>query len=312
MNNELVAAYLSHLAAERGLSANTVSNYGRDLQLLLSKIGQLSLAELRAQDIRRMIASLHAQGPPSKVVNKQNALVRRLPEKGLSGKSLARILSAWRGFYHYLNQRHGYLLNPCATLHAPKHPRALPRSLSVEQTMQLLDSHIPDDPLTIRDNAMFELFYSSGLRLSELATLKLNQLDLANAEISVVGKGSKTRITPVGKAAVAALHRWLTQRSATGDYLFPGRNNGQHLSQRAIELRLQRRARQVGLNAKVHPHVLRHAFASHLLQSCGDLRAVQELLGHASISSTQIYTQLDFQHLAATYDLAHPRAKKKP
>ena len=310
MNNELVAAYLAHLAAERGLSAHTVSNYGRDLQLLLSKIGQLSLAELRAQDIRRMIASLHAQGPVSKSVSSKNTQVRHLG-KGLSGKSLARILSAWRGFYHYLNQRHGYLHNPCATLHAPKHPRALPRSLSVEQTMQLLDNHNPDDPLTIRDNAMFELFYSSGLRLSELATLQLNQLDLANAEISVIGKGNKTRITPVGKAAVAALLRWLTQRSATGNYLFPGRNIGQHLSQRAIELRLQRRAQQVGLNAKVHPHVLRHAFASHLLQSSGDLRAVQELLGHASISSTQIYTQLDFQHLAATYDLAHPRAKKK-
>ena len=295
-NNELVDAYLTHLAAERGLSAHTISNYARDLGILLRKINPLSLADLRAHEVRRMIASLHAQG---------------ISGKGLSGKSLARILSAWRGFYHYLNQRHGYLHNPCAALHAPKHPRALPRSLSVEQTMQLLDSQNPDDPLTIRDNAMFELFYSSGLRLSELATLKLGQLDLANSEISVVGKGNKTRITPVGKAAVTALQRWLMQRNTPADYVFPGRNSGQHLSQRAIELRLERRAQQVGLNAKVHPHVLRHAFASHLLQSSGDLRAVQELLGHASISSTQIYTQLDFQHLAATYDLAHPRAKKK-
>ncbi|MHB8848893.1 MAG: tyrosine recombinase XerC [Burkholderiales bacterium] len=291
MDDQLVNAYLSHLASERGLAAHTISNYARDLRILLQKSHASSLAELRAHDIRRFIAGLHAGG--------------------LSGKSLARVLSAWRSFYRYLNQRHDYAHNPCDSLHAPKHARALPHSLSVEQTLQLLDATIPADPLNARDNAIFELFYSSGLRLSELATLTLAQLDLANGEVSVIGKGNKTRIVPVGKTAVGALRNWLALRDNKGLYLFPGRDGNRHLSQRAIELRLERRARQAGLDATVHPHVLRHAFASHLLQSSGDLRAVQELLGHASISSTQIYTRLDFQHLAATYDQAHPRAKKK-
>ncbi len=289
MNNALVDAYLTHLAAERGLSVHTVSNYARDVRVLLHHIDTAVLADIRAHDIRRIIAKLHAQG--------------------LSGKSLARTLSAWRGFYHYLSKRHGYTQNPCEGLRAPKYARTLPRSLSVEQVAHLLDA--PDDsPLAVRDNAIFELFYSSGLRLSELATLQLAQLDLTQAEVQVSGKGNKTRLVPLGSQAIKAMQRWLVSRNDAGDYIFPGRNGG-HLTQRAIELRLKHRAEKIGLDAKVHPHVLRHAFASHLLQSSGDLRAVQELLGHASISSTQIYTQLDFQHLAATYDLAHPRAKKK-
>jgi len=289
VNASLVDAYLTHLAAERGLSAHTVSNYARDIRLLLGKIDASALADISAHDIRRYIAALHAHG--------------------LSGRSLARTLSAWRGFYHYLGKRHGYAQNPCAGLRAPKYARTLPHSLSVEQVAHLLDT--PDDsPLAVRDNAIFELFYSSGLRLSELATLKLAQLDLTHAEVSVTGKGNKTRLLPIGQQAITSMQRWLTQRNDLGDYVFPGRNGG-HLTQRAIELRLKHRADQIGLDAKVHPHVLRHAFASHLLQSSGDLRAVQELLGHASISTTQIYTQLDFQHLAATYDLAHPRARKK-
>ncbi len=291
MDNELVNAYLAHLAAERGLSAHTISNYARDLHVLLDKSRLSGLAGLRSHDIRRFIAGLHAGG--------------------LSGKSLARMLSAWRSFYRYLVQRHDYTLNPCDALHAPKHARALPRSLSVEQTMRLLDTPDRDDPLTVRDNAIFELFYSSGLRLSELATLSLAQLDLTNGEVNIVGKGNKTRIVPIGKAAVKAMRNWLALRESQSVYVFPGRNGNRHLSQRAIELRLERRAQHAGLAVKVHPHVLRHAFASHILQSSGDLRAVQELLGHASISSTQIYTQLDFQHLATTYDQSHPRAKKK-
>ncbi|WP_369802422.1 tyrosine recombinase XerC [Sulfuriferula sp. AH1] len=289
MNIALVDAYLTHLAAERGLSAHTISNYAREVRLLLDNSGAIALADLRAHDIRRIIATLHA--------------------RGLSGRSLARTLSAWRGFYHYLDKRHGYTHNPCEGLRAPKHARTLPRSLSVEQVAHLLDS--PDDSaLAVRDNAIFELFYSSGLRLTELATLKLTQLDLIQGEVNVTGKGNKSRLIPLGGHAITALRRWFAQRTDTGDYVFPGRN-GKHLSQRAIELRLKHRAEQIGLDTKVHPHVLRHAFASHLLQSSGDLRAVQELLGHASISSTQIYTQLDFQHLAATYDQAHPRARKK-
>lgn len=289
MNAPLVDAYLTYLTVERGLSAHTISNYARDVRVLLGGIGDVALADARAHDIRRIIAKLHAQG--------------------LSGKSLARTLSAWRGFYHYLSKRHDYAHNPCEGLRAPKYARTLPRSLSVEQVAHLLDTS-DETLLAVRDTAIFELFYSSGLRLSELATLKLPQLDLAHAEVQVTGKGNKSRLVPLGSQAITAMQRWLVLRHDTNEHVFPGRNGG-HLTQRAIELRLKCRAEKAGLDAKVHPHVLRHAFASHLLQSSGDLRAVQELLGHASISSTQIYTQLDFQHLAATYDLAHPRAKKK-
>jgi integrase/recombinase XerC len=289
MNDNLLAAYLDYIGAERGLAVLTLDSYQRDLKLLFQHLNTTTLKQALAHDIRRIVARLHAQG--------------------LSGKSLARILSSWRGFYRYLNLRHGYSNNPCDGLRAPKHRRALPHSLSVEQTQQLLETHA-DDALDVRDSAMFELFYSSGLRLTELASLRLNQLDIAQAEIHIVGKGNKARIVPIGAIALVALQTWLAQRPSQTDAIFPGRNNT-HLSQRAIALRLKRRAAIAGVNANVHPHVLRHAFASHLLQSSGDLRAVQELLGHASISTTQIYTQLDFQHLATTYDQAHPRAKKR-
>lgn len=289
MNHSLLAAYLDYISAERGLAALTLDSYQRDLKLLFLHLHATTLEQAQAHDIRRIVARLHAQG--------------------LSGKSLARILSSWRGFYRYLNLRHGYSNNPCDGLRAPKHRRALPHSLSVEQTQQLLETHT-DDALDVRDSAMFELFYSSGLRLTELASLRMSQLDIAQAEIHIVGKGNKARIVPIGEVALIALQSWLVQRPVKTDAVFPGRNNT-HLSQRAIALRLKRRAVLAGVNANVHPHVLRHAFASHLLQSSGDLRAVQELLGHASISTTQIYTQLDFQHLATTYDQAHPRAKKR-
>ena len=285
----LLTAYLTHLGAERGLSHHTVAAYARDIRLLLDKLGSATLSSLPTQDVRRMLASLHAQG--------------------LAGKSLARTLSAWRGFYHYLNQRHGYTHNPCEGLRAPKSPRALPKALSPDQTAQLLQAPA-NTPLQQRDRAMFELFYSSGLRLSELAELQLAQLDLAAGEVRVTGKGNKTRLVPVGSVAQHALHDWLALRNVNTDYVFPGRGTG-HLSQRAIELRLKQWATRAGLEVNVHPHVLRHSFASHVLQSSGDLRAVQEMLGHASISTTQIYTRLDFQHLALAYDAAHPRAKRK-
>lgn len=289
MNDNLLTAYLEYISAERGLAALTLDNYQRDLKLLFQHLASTTLDKALAHDIRRIVARLHAQG--------------------LSGKSLARILSSWRGFYRYLNLRQGYSHNPCDGLRAPKHRRALPHSLSVEQAQQLLDTHT-DDALDVRDSAIFELFYSSGLRLTELASLTMSQLDIAQAEIHIVGKGNKARIVPLGTVALTALQIWLAQRPSQTDAVFPGRNNT-HLTQRAIALRLKRRAVLAGVTANVHPHVLRHAFASHLLQSSGDLRAVQELLGHASISTTQIYTQLDFQHLAATYDQAHPRAKKR-
>lgn len=285
----LLEAYLMYLSSERGLSRHTLENYARDLRVLFAKMGKAGLDALQIQDIRRVLAGLHAQG--------------------LSGKSLARTLSAWRGFYHYLVKRHGYTHNPCESLRAPKSPRALPKALSPDQTRQLLEAQ-PGTTLLTRDRAILELFYSSGLRLSELAELKLTQLDLTSSEVTVTGKGNKTRIVPVGKRAEQTLTQWLALRPTGTDYVFPGRG-GAHLGQRAIELRLKLWAVCAGLEVNVHPHVLRHSFASHLLQSSGDLRAVQEMLGHASISTTQIYTRLDFQHLAIAYDAAHPRAKRK-
>lgn len=284
-------AYLVYLGSERGLSGHTRENYARDLRALFAKMDKdkVGLEAIQIQDIRRVLAGLHAQG--------------------LSGKSLARMLSAWRGFYRYLVKRHGYAHNPCEGLHAPKSPRPLPKALSPDQTRQLLESP-QDSTLRARDQAMLELFYSSGLRLSELAGLKLSELDLSSGEVTVTGKGNKTRIVPVGSRASQALTEWLTERPTGTDYVFPGRGIA-HLGQRAIELRLKRWAARAGLEVNVHPHVLRHSFASHLLQSSGDLRAVQEMLGHASISTTQIYTRLDFQHLAKAYDAAHPRAKRK-
>ncbi|BBP02585.1 tyrosine recombinase XerC [Sulfuriferula plumbiphila] len=278
-----------HLSSERGLSRHTQENYARDLRVLFGKIGEVRLDALQTQDIRRVLAGLHAQG--------------------LSGKSLARTLSAWRGFYHYLAKRHGYSHNPCESLRAPKSPRSLPKALSPDQTRHLLEAPT-GTPLQIRDLAILELFYSSGLRLSELAELKCAQLDLISGEVTVTGKGNKTRIVPVGNRAAQALARWLALRPAGTDYVFPGRA-GAHLGQRAIELRLKLWAVRAGLEVNIHPHILRHSFASHLLQSSGDLRAVQEMLGHASISTTQIYTRLDFQHLAKVYDAAHPRARRK-
>lgn len=287
---DLLAVYLDHLASERGLARNTLDSYAHDLRILFEQLGEVRLDSAATHDIRRLLAGLHA--------------------RGLSAKTLARTLSAWRGFYHYLVRRHGYSRNPCAGLRPPKSPRALPRALSPDQIVQLLDVR-PDSALDTRDQAMFELFYSSGLRLSELAGLTLGELDLSAREVTVTGKGNKTRIVPVGSRAITALNVWLAQRPGASDYMFPGRNGG-HLSQRTIELRIKRRAAYAGLDANVHPHVLRHSFASHVLQSSGDLRAVQEMLGHASISTTQIYTRLDFQHLAKVYDAAHPRAKRKP
>ncbi|MDA8327871.1 MAG: tyrosine recombinase XerC [Betaproteobacteria bacterium] len=296
MHQRLIDGWLNYLAAERGLLPRTQNAYARDIGLLSEAHPAQALNELSSQDIRRLLATLH--------------------KGGLSGRSLARVLSAWRSFYAYLVRRHNALHNPCDGIRAPRAGQLLPHSLSVEQVMHLID--VPGQAASAlgqRDTVMCELFYSSGLRLSELASLRQNQLDLKQGEIRVVGKGNKTRIVPIGKAAVAALTNWLSQRSAnalqSNDYLFPGRKPNQHLSQRAIELRVAHRAREAQLDEHVHPHMLRHAFASHLLQSSGDLRAVQEMLGHEHIRSTQIYTRLDFQHLAKVYDQAHPRAKKK-
>ena len=298
-NQAGINAYLAELAQQRRLSAHTVSNYRRDLTLLQRLIGELpagnTLDSLQTAHIRRFLAQLHA--------------------RGLGGRSLGRILSAWRGFYRWRLLRGAATLNPVDGVRPPKSAQRLPKVLSPDEAVRLLDVATSDDLLECRDQAMFELFYSSGLRLAELAALDLGcREDLQQGELRVLGKRNKLRLVPVGRLACTALARWLELRpqlaAVEETALFVGQR-GKRLGQRMIELRLQRRALQQGLPAQVHPHMLRHSFASHVLQSSGDLRAVQEMLGHASIASTQVYTHLDFQHLAAVYDQAHPRAKRK-
>jgi len=223
------------------------------------------------------------------------------------------MLSAWRGFFEFLIQRHGFSANPCQGIRAPKSPKSLPHALSPDQAVQLV-SIDDEDTLAQRDHAMLELFYSSGLRLAELVNLNLDALNLGEGTITVTGKGNKTRIVPVGQHAMNALQAWLAIRSGLPiqdtSALFLSRL-GKRLSRRAVQYRLQQWAIRQGINIRVHPHMLRHSFASHVLQSSGDLRAVQEMLGHANISTTQVYTHLDFHHLAKVYDSAHPRARKK-
>ena len=289
-----VQQFLAELAHQRRASDHTVAAYRRDLAVLQAGAGTRQLATLQSHDLRRQAMRLHGQG--------------------LAARSVARTLSAWRSYYRWLARRGELAADPCVGLRAPKRPRALPKALAIEQTAALLA--MPDDGvLGVRDHAMFELFYSSGLRLSELAALDLDgKLDLAGAEVTVTGKRGKTRTVPVGAQARQALDAWLAQRTrlAAQDEpaLFVGQR-GKRLTPRAIELRLAQWAKKSGLGLNVHPHMLRHSFASHVLQSSGDLRAVQEMLGHASIATTQIYTHLDFQHLAKVYDAAHPRAKQK-
>lgn len=295
---DAVAAWLAELAEQRRLSPHTISNYRRDLDKLLSAAGETPLAELHGQQIRRFIGQMHAQG--------------------LGGRSLARTLSAWRGFFAWLGRHGAVPANPCEGVRSPKSPKLLPKALSVDEVNRLLEPFADDDPLlAARDTAMFELFYSSGLRLAELAALDRDALDsiLHEGEVRVLGKRSKARIVPVGRMAQRALAAWAEVRDqlagADEVALFVGQR-GRRISHRVIEDRLAKRAVQLGLPRHVHPHMLRHSFASHVLQSSGDLRAVQEMLGHSSIASTQVYTHLDFQHLARTYDAAHPRAKRKP
>ncbi|ARO86938.1 tyrosine recombinase XerC [Nitrosospira lacus] len=290
----LAAAYLSHLLNVRRLSSLTCKSYAHDIAILLNFANETSLDQLRIHHIRRFVAQRHG--------------------KGFSGRSLARMLSAWRGFYHYLARHHGYTCNPCAGVHAPKSPRALPHTLSPDEAAKLLDFPVENDPMALRDKAMFELCYSSGLRLAELTGLQPRDLSFSDGTARVTGKGGKTRIVPVGSQAARILREWIKLREVLvkpgATALFVSRY-GRNISPRSVSQRLKIQASRQGISTNIHPHVLRHSFASHLLQSSGDLRAVQEMLGHASISTTQIYTHLDFQHLAKVYDAAHPRAKKK-
>ncbi|HSI22337.1 MAG TPA: tyrosine recombinase XerC [Methylophilaceae bacterium] len=290
---DFLAAYLDHLAHERGLSPLTCENYARDIRTLEDLAGDVSFQDLKTAHIRRFVATLHG--------------------RGIGGKSIARMLSAWRGFFSFLTRRHGIDNNPCVGMRPPKSAKTLPQALSPEQATKLVDVK-DDDTLAARDHAILELFYSSGLRLAELVDLDLDGLDLAEGTVTVTGKGNKTRIVPVGQFAIAAIKTWLPQRallkSAEETALFVGRS-GKRLSPRAVQYRLKTWAIKQGIAGNVHPHMLRHSFATHVLQSSGDLRAVQEMLGHANISTTQVYTHLDFQHLAKVYDQAHPRARKK-
>jgi integrase/recombinase XerC len=293
---KLAREYLDALKHQRRLAPTTLANYARAIDVLLKLREGKPISELQPAEVRRSIALLHA--------------------KGLSPRTLALILSAWRGWFRWLARHRGFSANPVLGIRAPKASRPLPKALSVEATQRLLDIEKDAAPVALRDRAMFELLYSSGLRLAELVALDIGdgRLDLKQGEVTVTGKGAKTRTVPVGAKAREALQTWIDARSQlarpTEKALFIGAR-GKRISPAVVGARLAAWARASGLGERVHPHMLRHSFASHVLQSSQDLRAVQEMLGHASISTTQVYTHLDFQALAKVYDAAHPRARKK-
>jgi len=291
-----LAAYSEYLQVERQVSAHTLSAYRSDLAKVLDFAQQQGLAswrDLQVLQLRELVAELH--------------------KGGLTGRSIARLLSAVRGLYAYLVREGICQHDPAAGIRPPKGPRKLPKVLDVDRAQQLLDSPVADDFSACRDHAILELLYSSGLRLSELVGLNIADIDLQQGLVVVLGKGNKQRMLPVGSKAVAAIQHWLTVRGQTktdDQALFIG-VRGRRMSPQLV----RERVRQAGardLGQHLHPHMLRHSFASHILESSHDLRAVQELLGHADISTTQIYTHLDFQHLAQVYDQAHPRARRKP
>lgn len=289
---QTIENFLSHLRIERRLSSNTTESYQRDLRSLIEWMPTAGFADwqsLNGEALRSFMASEH--------------------RRGLGAKSLQRRLSACRSLFQW-QLKHGALKgNPAQGIRAPKAPRKLPQVLDPDEMARLVE--VPTDTeLGKRDRAMLELFYSSGLRLSELCSLHWRDLDLADGLVRVLGKGSKVRIVPVGKFAREALENWRTESSGKLDApVFPGRNGS--ITPRAIQLRIKQLANSQGLYKNVYPHLMRHSFASHVLESSGDLRGVQELLGHADIATTQIYTHLNYQHLAKVYDAAHPRARRK-
>jgi len=299
--------FLTELSTQRRVSPHTASAYARDLARLQEFAGTHPLPELTSHDVRRFVARLHSGG--------------------LAPTSIARTLSAWRSFFQWLNDRGQAKVNPVVGVRGPKRAKRLPKALSADQAVTLA-AQLPDESfLAQRDHAIVELLYSSGLRLSELTSLdrryfdgagnesaSMSWVDLEAAEATVRGKGRKMRTVPIGAPALQALKHWIairaTLRGCDERALFVSAR-GERLAARSVQARLALLARRLGLGVHVHPHMLRHSFASHLLQSSGDLRAVQELLGHANIATTQIYTQLDWQHLAKAYDAAHPRARRK-
>ena len=291
-----IDAYLDHLRSERQLSPHTVEGYRRDLNKLMSFFRDAKVADWSRLDPRQA-----------------RTFVARLHHQGLSGRSIQRVLSAARGLSRYLRREHGLRFDPFGSISAPKSPKQLPNTLSVEQA-SLLVAVESNDPLAVRDRAMLELLYSSGLRLAELVGLDLGDVDLTGGIVRVMGKGSKERVVPVGRYALQACRQWLGCRGrfvdADAKALFVSKR-GARIGPRTVQRRIQYWSSRQGLSMPVYPHMLRHSFATHLLESSGDVRAVQELLGHADIGTTQIYTHLDFQHLAKVYDQAHPRARRK-
>ncbi len=287
--------YLEDLRVARRCSPHTVSNYSRDLKAVAKSAAERHIEnwrDLTGNDVRAIIAEQHREG--------------------IAGRSLARRLSALRGLYNYLIGLGRVDVNPAVDILAPKDKKALPATLDPDEVSRLLSQNL-NDPMICRDLAMFELMYSSGLRLAELVSIDLADLDLSVGQVRVTGKGGKMRDLPVGEHAIEAINKWLGYRRS-----MPGSDEravflssrGKRIAPRTVQMRLKKLAESQGLNRDCYPHMLRHSFASHLLESSGDLRAVQELLGHADISTTQIYTHLDFQHLAQVYDESHPRAKR--
>ncbi|MGQ7272734.1 tyrosine recombinase XerC [Marinobacter sp. V034] len=292
-----MAGFAEHLASERRLSPHTCQHYLRDIERLAEELHSQQLTDWSQLDVHGL-----------------RRHVVELSREGLGGRSIARHLSAIRRFYEFMLREGAVKDNPALDVRAPKSGKKLPRVADVDQLNHLLDADA-DDVLEVRDRAMLELMYSSGLRLAELVGLDLVSMDLSGGEVRVLGKGSKTRILPVGQKAVSALSAWLDVRASLArdgeEAVFLSRQ-GKRLSPRSVQARLNRWGLFKGADQRLHPHLLRHSFASHLLESSGDLRAVQELLGHADISTTQIYTHLDFQHLAKVYDASHPRARRRP
>lgn len=298
-----IKAFARHIGSERRLSPHTLSNYQRDLQQAASLLQERGLHHWPAvtqHEVRALVAMWHRRG------------------KG--GTSIQRMLSSLRTFYRFLLREGLVKDNPADGIRAPKSAKRLPKTLDQEQVGHLLDNHLltedgEDDPLALRDQAMMELIYSSGLRLAELVSLDIDTIDFRDGEMVVIGKGSKSRMLPVGAPAIAAVRAWIKLRitlikDPNETALFVNARGGR-VSARTVQQRLARAAKLRGLDQHLHPHMLRHSFATHMLEASGDLRAVQELLGHANLSTTQIYTHLDFQHLASVYDGAHPRAQRK-
>jgi integrase/recombinase XerC len=293
---ELAGNFILYLENERGLAARTRQAYRRDLTQFLQ-----FLDDENVQDANR-VTQHHVR-----------AFIAQRHRQGLGGKSLQRLLSALRSFFRWMLREGIVSHNPATAVKAPRSPRHLPATLDADTISQLLD--IPcDTPIAIRDKAIMELFYSSGLRLMELATLRWEQVDLASGMVTVTGKGNRSRMVPVGRIAAKALVEWRKAQTEFASFEEPHvfvSQRGKPIATRTIQARIRHWAKHQGMPQNVYPHLLRHSFASHMLESSGDLRAVQELLGHADISTTQVYTHLDFQHLAKVYDKAHPRAKKK-